>query len=148
MVNGTDSGPLLEAHGLNAGYGAINVLWDVDLTVGRGEIVALVGSNGAGKTTLLRVLSGLIRATSGSIVFWRRSSQKSAHRDELVHRGLVHVPEGRRLFPDLNVEQNLLLGAVTSTRSAIAAGRSASRLRPVPAPVRAKTAGSRQHERR
>lgn len=111
--------PLLEATGLNAGYGDVNVLWDVGLSVRSGEIVALVGSNGAGKTTLLRVLSGLLRPTSGSIVF-RGECVTGRRADELVDRRLILVPEGRRLFPDLTVEQNLILGAVSrSDRSAV-----------------------------
>jgi ABC-type Fe3+/spermidine/putrescine transport system ATPase subunit len=110
--------PLLEAQGLNAGYGDVNVLWDVGLRVSAGEIVALVGSNGAGKTTLLRVLSGLLKPTSGSIVF--RGENVGRRADELVERRLIMVPEGRRLFPDLTVEQNLILGAVSrSDRSAV-----------------------------
>ncbi|MGI8553093.1 MAG: ABC transporter ATP-binding protein [Dehalococcoidia bacterium] len=106
------AGPLLEVHGLKAGYGAITVLWDVDLTIGSGEIVALVGSNGAGKTTLLRALSGLLPLKTGGVRF--RGEQIGGLRpDLLVQRRLAHVPEGRRLFPDLTVEQNLLLGAIT-----------------------------------
>ena len=88
--------PLLEAQGLNAGYGDVNVLWDVGLSVSAGEIVALVGSNGAGKTTLLRVLSGLLKPTSGSIVF-RGENVIGRRADELVERRLIMVPEGRRL---------------------------------------------------
>jgi ABC-type branched-subunit amino acid transport system ATPase component len=104
--------PLLNAEGLNAGYGDVNVLWDVSLEVYPGEIVALVGSNGAGKTTLLRVLSGLLKPTRGSIRF-REEDVTRLRADELVERRLIHVPEGRHLFPDLTVEQNLILGAVS-----------------------------------
>ena len=106
-----NGGALLEVHGLNAGYGDVNVLWDIDLRIEAGELIALVGSNGAGKTTLLRVLSGLIPPRSGSIHF-RGEPIAGLRADALVQRRLVHVPEGRHLFPDLTVEQNLLLGAV------------------------------------
>jgi branched-chain amino acid transport system ATP-binding protein len=109
---GGSPGPLLQVRGINAGYGDVRVLWDVDLAVASGELVSLVGSNGAGKTTLLRVLSGLIAPASGGIVF-RGQAIGGLRADEIVRRRLIHVPEGRRLFPDLSVEQNLLLGAAT-----------------------------------
>jgi branched-chain amino acid transport system ATP-binding protein len=104
--------PVLEARNLNAGYGEVNVLWDVSLTVGTGEIVALVGANGAGKSTLLRVLSGLLLPTSGSVELAGESITR-LRPDERVKRRLIHVPEGRHLFPDLSVEQNLTLGAIS-----------------------------------
>jgi branched-chain amino acid transport system ATP-binding protein len=120
-VDGGAAGPLLEVRGLTAGYGDVRVLWDVDLRVGAGELVSLVGSNGAGKTTLLRALSGLIQPTSGEILF-QGAPIGRLRADQIVRRRLVHVPEGRRLFPDLTVEQNLMLGAVTrQDRGAIAA---------------------------
>lgn len=103
---------LLEARNLNAGYGDVNVLWDVSLTIGAGEIVALVGANGAGKTTLLRVLSGLLIPSSGTLEF-RGESIAHSRPDERVARRLIHVPEGRHLFPDLSVEKNLRLGAIS-----------------------------------
>ncbi len=113
--------PLLEVHGLSAGYGDVRVLWAVDLSVGAGELVSLVGSNGAGKTTLLRVLSGLIQPSAGEILF-RGSRLAGLRADQIVQHRLIHVPEGRRLFPDLSVEQNLTLGAVTRhDRGAVAA---------------------------
>ena len=101
--------PLLAVHGLCAGYGAIIVLWDVQLDVGAGEIVALVGSNGAGKTTLLRAISGLVRPSRGEVHF-RGEIVTGMAPNKLVRRRMVHVPEGRRLFADLSVEQNLFLG--------------------------------------
>jgi branched-chain amino acid transport system ATP-binding protein len=120
-ANGGASTPLLEVRGLSAGYGDVRVLWDVDLSVRAGELVSLVGSNGAGKTTLLRSLSALLAPAAGQILFGGERID-GLRADQVVQRRLIHVPEGRRLFPDLSVEQNLLLGAVTRhDRGAIAA---------------------------
>jgi branched-chain amino acid transport system ATP-binding protein len=100
---------LLEVRDLNAGYGRVQVLWDVDLTVEREQIVALVGANGAGKTTLLRAISGMIPTRSGSITFQGREIA-GASIESIVDLGIAHVPEGRRLFSGLTVRENLLLG--------------------------------------
>lgn len=100
---------MLEAKQLSAGYGRVQVLWDIDLHVGENEIVALVGPNGAGKTTLLRALSGMVPVRSGSVEFNGEPLQgKSIER--IVNLGISHVPEGRRLFPGLSVRDNLRLG--------------------------------------
>jgi branched-chain amino acid transport system ATP-binding protein len=104
--------PLLQTKGLNAGYGDVNVLWDIDLTIDTGEIVALVGSNGAGKTTLMRALSGLIKPSSGTVEY-RGESIGGLRADQLVRRRLIHVPQDRHLFGNLTVEQNLKLGAIS-----------------------------------
>lgn len=101
---------MLQASRLRAGYGEINVLWDVDLHVEPGEVVALVGSNGAGKTTLLMTLAGLLKARQGSIVFLEEDIT-ALSAPERVKRGLALVPEGRQLFQGLTVEENLKLGA-------------------------------------
>lgn len=101
---------MLQVGRLRAGYGEINVLWDVDLHVEPGEVVALVGSNGAGKTTLLMTLAGLLKARQGSIVFLGEDIT-SLSAPERVRRGLALVPEGRQLFQGLTVEENLKLGA-------------------------------------
>ncbi|MGH3769734.1 MAG: ABC transporter ATP-binding protein [Pseudonocardiaceae bacterium] len=100
---------LLEVAGLTAGYGRVQVLEGVDLTIAGNEIVALVGSNGAGKTTLLRTLSGLVNPSGGRISF---AGQDIAGQrvESVVRRGLAHVPEGRRLFAGLSVRDNLRLG--------------------------------------
>jgi len=101
---------ILELQGLCAGYGEIQVLWGVDLSVRRGEITALIGSNGAGKTTLMRALSGLVGTTGG----YYSSEGRDLTGDtalEILHHGIVHVPEGRRLFGAMGVEDNLLMGA-------------------------------------
>jgi branched-chain amino acid transport system ATP-binding protein len=101
---------MLEVSGLEAGYGAVQVLWDVDLEVGDREVVALVGSNGAGKTTLLRAISGMIRPTAGR-VHMDGTPLVGRAAEDIVTFGLSHVPEGRRLFPGLTVRENLRVGA-------------------------------------
>ena len=101
---------MLEVTGLAAGYGRVQVLWDVDLDVGEGEVVALVGSNGAGKTTLLRAVSGMITPTGGEVRLGGVSLVGRAP-EEAVRAGLAHVPEGRRLFAGLTVRENLRVGA-------------------------------------
>lgn len=100
---------LLEVRDLNAGYGRVQVLWDVSLAVERHQIVALVGANGAGKTTLLRAISGMIPTRSGSIAFQGKEIA-GASIEVIVDLGIAHVPEGRRLFQGLTVRENLLLG--------------------------------------
>ena len=100
---------LLEVRDLNAGYGRVQVLWDVSLAVERHQIVALVGANGAGKTTLLRAISGMIPTRSGSIRF-QGTEIAGASIESIVDLGIAHVPEGRRLFQGLTVGENLLLG--------------------------------------
>ena len=100
---------LLDVRKLNAGYGRVQVLWDVDLAVEAKQIVALVGANGAGKTTLLRAISGMIPVRSGSIELEGREIG-GASIESIVDRGIAHVPEGRRLFSGLSVRENLLLG--------------------------------------
>ena len=102
--------PLLEVRGLTAGFDAGPVLFEVDLDVAAGELVALVGANGAGKSTLLGVLSGLVPSTAGSVRFGGRDVT-NARPEAIVAAGLVHVPQGRRLFGGMSVEKNLLLGA-------------------------------------
>jgi branched-chain amino acid transport system ATP-binding protein len=101
---------MLEVTGLAAGYGRVQVLWDVDLEVGEGEVVALVGSNGAGKTTLLRAVSGMITPTDGEVRLAGDSLVGRAP-EEAVRAGISHVPEGRRLFAGLTVRENLRVGA-------------------------------------
>ena len=102
--------PLLLVEGLRAGYGRIEVLLGIDLAVGRGEIVALIGANGAGKSTALGVISGLLAPRAGRVTFGGRDIT-GRPAEELVGLGLSHVPERRQLFGTLTVEENLLLGA-------------------------------------
>jgi branched-chain amino acid transport system ATP-binding protein len=101
---------MLRVERLSAGYGPVEVLWDVDLEVGEREIVALVGSNGAGKTTLLRAISGLIRPTGGEVRF-EGDEVDGLRPEQIVGRGIAHVPEGRHLFQGLTVRENLMAGA-------------------------------------
>jgi branched-chain amino acid transport system ATP-binding protein len=102
--------PLLQIRELTVHHGQLRALHEVSLTVGAGEVQAMIGANGAGKTTLLRAISGLKAPTSGSILF--DGADVSALRPERrVARGIVMVPEGRRLFPSLTVEENLQVGA-------------------------------------
>ena len=100
---------MLEARQLSAGYGRVQVLWDVDLQVGDNEIVALVGPNGAGKTTLLRALTGMAEVRSGTVDF-RGAAVQGRSIEQIASLGISHVPEGRRLFPGLTVRDNLRLG--------------------------------------
>jgi branched-chain amino acid transport system ATP-binding protein len=96
--------------GIDAGYGRVQILHDVSVSVARGEIVALIGPNGAGKSTLLRAATGMIKPTRGSIHHGTRDLT-NASIEAIAHAGVAHVPEGRRLFPGLTVQDNLRLGA-------------------------------------
>src|SRR5262249_43497163 len=104
------SDALLAVSALTAGYGAIEVLRGIDLEVAAGEIVAVLGSNGAGKSTLNRAISGVLRATHGSIRFAGSAIEREKPAT-IVARGLIHVPEGRCVFPNLTIEENLDLGS-------------------------------------
>jgi len=108
---------MLEVRALRAGYGAIEVLRGVDLAVGAGEVVALLGSNGAGKSTLNNNVSGLYRPFGGTITFDGRAIA-GAPSTRIVDAGLVQVPEGRRVFPNLSVRENLELGSYRRGRAA------------------------------
>ncbi|HKW93102.1 MAG TPA: ABC transporter ATP-binding protein [Methylomirabilota bacterium] len=101
---------LLEVDDIDAGYGAVPVLWSVSLEVRRGEIVALIGANGAGKSTLLRVISGLLPPWRGRVRFQADDITARAP-ERIVRLGVAHVPQGRRLFAELTVRENLRLGA-------------------------------------
>ena len=101
---------MLEVNNLSTFYGNIQALWDVCLTVDENEIVAIIGANGAGKSTLLHTISGLIHPTSGSITFLgERIDGLAAH--TIVEMGISHIPEGRRLFTEMSVRENLEMGA-------------------------------------
>ena len=101
---------MLALAAVTAGYGPFTALWDVSLRVEAGEAVAVVGPNGAGKTTLLRAISGLIAPRAGSVVF--EGAELAGHPPyDIVAHGIAHVPEGRRLFPQLTVAENLKMGA-------------------------------------
>ena len=101
---------MLEIRGLNAGYGEVQILRDVSLSVQAGEIVTLVGSNGAGKSTLLNTICGIIRPWAGS-VHLDGAEITGLNSEAIVARGITQVPEGRLLFPAMTVRENLLMGA-------------------------------------
>ena len=113
---------LLEVKGLRAGYGETEVLRGVDLDVGAGEIVAVLGSNGVGKSTLNRTLSGVVRARGGAIHF-DGADVAGEKPSAIVARGLIHVPEGRRVFPNMSVRDNLDLGSYRRGKPNRAANR-------------------------
>ncbi len=101
---------MLKVENLNAGYGSVNILWDVSMELNDGEVVAVLGSNGAGKTTMVRAITGMIRPTSGSIVFNGEELCKKPSR-YILDAGIVQVPEGRQLFTEMTVLENLQMGA-------------------------------------
>jgi branched-chain amino acid transport system ATP-binding protein len=101
---------MLTVDGIVAGYGPAPILRGVSLTVAAGEIVAVLGANGVGKTTLNRVLSGVVRATAGSVTFDGRRIDNASPAG-IVAAGLIHVPEGRKIFPNMSVADNLALGS-------------------------------------
>jgi branched-chain amino acid transport system ATP-binding protein len=101
---------MLEISGLRAGYGPAEILRGIDLTVRRGEIVAVLGANGVGKTTLNRAISGVIKVRGGTIRF-QDENIAGLSPAAIVARGLIHVPEGRRIFPNMSVRENLIMGS-------------------------------------
>jgi branched-chain amino acid transport system ATP-binding protein len=107
---------LLQVHGLRGGYGAVEVLRGVDLQLAQGEIVALLGSNGAGKTTLNNVLCGIVTRWAGRVHFDGQDISTTHYR-EIVRSGLIQVPEGRKIFPNLSVLENLELGSFARARA-------------------------------
>jgi branched-chain amino acid transport system ATP-binding protein len=123
LTGTTQSSPLLELVDLRASYGAVEVLRGVDLTVGAGEVVALLGTNGAGKSTILRCVSALLRADAGQI-FFDGEDITQLGTEETVRRGITQVPGGRGLLPNLTVEENLRMGAYPHRRdrAAVRAG--------------------------
>jgi len=106
---------VLRLHEVRAGYGRIEILHGLDLAVGRGEIVTIIGANGSGKSTLLKTISGLVKISSGSIEF-DGQDLSPLEVERIVSRGLVQIPEGRQLFGPLTVEENLELGSYVRRR--------------------------------
>ncbi len=100
---------MLQVNGLNAGYGEVQVLWDINLTVREGEIVSIIGANGAGKTTTLKSIMGLIIPFKGTISF-NGDDITGLPVHEIVRKGISLVPEGRHLFPKMTVMENLRMG--------------------------------------
>ncbi len=103
---------MLELESINAHYGTFQALFDISLRVERGEAVAVIGPNGAGKTTLLRVISGLLPATGGTLIM-EGQSLRTVPPHSIIEHGIAHVPENRRLFPRMTLEENLKMGAFT-----------------------------------
>ncbi len=101
---------MLKIEKLNFSYGDMQVLWDIDLEVHKGEIVTVVGSNGAGKSTTLKNISRLVRWSSGSITF-DGSNLARMEPHQVVEQGIVQVPEGRKIFPEMTVLENLRMGS-------------------------------------
>jgi branched-chain amino acid transport system ATP-binding protein len=117
------SGALLEARGLRTGYGRLPVVFNVDLEVKEGEIVALLGANGAGKTTTLRALSGMLPLMAGEVCL-DGTSLKGSPPDMIARDGVVHIPQGRGIFPNLRVDETLRLAcALVGIRRAEADAR-------------------------
>ena len=134
------NGPIVELRNVNAGYGTIDVLHNVDLAVGRGEVVALLGPNGAGKSTVLKVISGLVRPTAGALVVAGRDVT-GAGPDSLARAGLCTIPEGRGVFPNLTVRENLMMATYSGRSLADIEERTYSRF-PRLGERRAQTAGT------
>ena len=101
---------MLQVKGLNVCYGAIHAIHDVSLSVGEGEIVSLIGANGAGKTTILSTITGIKKAMSGEVRLWDQDLL-ALDAPKIVRLGMAHVPEGRRIFAQMTVEENLEMGA-------------------------------------
>ena len=109
---------LLNVENINVYYGAIHAIKDISFHVNEGEIVTLIGANGAGKTTTLQTISGLLRSKTGSITF-QGHNISNVRADKLVTHGLAQVPEGRRIFLQMSVEENLEMGAYTQSPSGV-----------------------------
>ncbi len=113
---------MLKLEGISAGYGGAEIIREVSLEVRKGEVVTIVGANGAGKTTTLRTICGIVKPTSGSIVFEGRRLDGLGS-DAIVAAGITMVPEGRQLFPHISVKDNLLMGAYKPSARANAGQR-------------------------
>src|SRR5512140_1196654 len=102
---------MLEIRNLDVCYGDVQVVWDVSFSVQSGEIAALIGANGAGKSTILKTISGIVKTSGGRIIFNGNEINQMEPYD-LIETGLAHVPEARRLFVEMTVEENLDLGSL------------------------------------
>ena len=108
---------MLALSGVTAGYGSVPAVRDLSIAVGEGEAVGLLGANGAGKSTTLRAISGLVRASAGTITF-RGKNINSLPPYKIAELGIAHVPEGRQVFPELTVKENLEIGAYVPSAKA------------------------------
>ncbi|MBL8510792.1 MAG: ABC transporter ATP-binding protein [Betaproteobacteria bacterium] len=111
---------MLEISNLRAGYGAINILWDVSLSIAPGKVTTLIGPNGAGKTTLMRAIMGMVKTTQGEVKLAGKSLL-GVNTWDLVERGICMIPEGRMIFRDMTVAENLMMGAFPKSRRSQAA---------------------------
>lgn len=107
---------MLKIKDLKVNYGYINALKEVDINVKEGSIVGILGSNGAGKSTTLKAISGILKNIEGDIYF-SGENIKNCLPEEIVSKGIIHVPEGRKVFPDFNVEENLRIGAYSRRKT-------------------------------
>ena len=110
---------MLKVENLSVNYGHIEALKNVSVDVKKGQICSIIGANGAGKSTLLKTISGLVKPVSGMIYFEGKPLPKRAHK--IVAEGIVHVPEGRKTFSGLTIEDNLLVGGTAADKSRLAA---------------------------
>jgi len=101
---------ILEVKDINVSYGNLQVLWDVNLNIEEGKLVALIGANGAGKSTLLNTITGLLNPVSGEVIF-KGERIDNLPQDKIIEKGISHLPEGGRVFPDMTVKENLEMGA-------------------------------------
>ena len=108
---------MLKLSGVSASYGSVPAIGNVSIEIGEGEAVGLLGANGAGKSTSLRVISGLVRLTSGTISF-AGTNLASLPPHKIPELGIAHVPEGRQVFPEMTVQENLEIGAYVPTAKA------------------------------
>ena len=133
---------MLSLEDVDAGYGGLQILSGLNLEVGEGEVVAIIGANGAGKTTTLRAISGIIKTWAGTIrLDGERIDGKRSH--EIVDAGVVQVPEGRELFASLTVHENLKMGAITQPKATFADSRAmVEEMFPILAERRSQMAGT------
>ncbi|NYT36005.1 ABC transporter ATP-binding protein [Allopusillimonas soli] len=113
---------MIEIRDVRAGYGSINILWDVSLSVPKGKLTTIIGPNGAGKTTLLRTIMGIVPASAGTITLDGQALAGTPTWD-MPGLGMVMIPEGRMIFKDMTVEENLMLGAFPRSKRAEAKTR-------------------------
>lgn len=118
-VRTMDEKIMLKVENLSVNYGHIEALKNVSVEVKKGQICSIIGANGAGKSTLLKTISGLVKPVSGTIYFEGKSLPKKAHK--IVAEGIVHVPEGRKTFSGLTIEDNLLVGGTLTDKSRLTA---------------------------
>jgi branched-chain amino acid transport system ATP-binding protein len=108
---------MLRVENIDVFYGDLQILWDVSFEVNEGEIVALVGANGSGKSTTLKTISGLLSPANGSIMF-QDQQLNLIPANKIIEHGVAHVPEGRRLFPEMSVRENLIMGSLSPSAKA------------------------------